>query len=330
MTSQTHDHDHDHGHDHGERARSAHRHDHDHGAPGHHHGPADYNTAFAIGVTLNVAFVITEVVFGTRAHSLALTADAGHNLGDVLGLVLAWGASVLARRGPTPRRTYGLRRLSILAALANAMFLLIAVGVIGAEATQRFRKPAAVSTGIVMVVALVGIVINVGTALGFMAGRDKDLNIRGAFLHMLGDAAASAGVVIAGAVIAVTGWMWLDPAVSLALIALITVGTWGLLRDSLGLALDAVPRGIDPEAVSTYLGALPGVTEVHDLHIWGMSTTHVALTAHLIRPVGNDDDVILTETCRALRANFGIEHATLQIERGNGSHPCDLSELGVV
>jgi cobalt-zinc-cadmium efflux system protein len=296
----------------------------------HHQHAARYDAAFAVGIALNTAFVIAEVVVGTRAHSLALVADAGHNLSDVLGLALAWGATSLARRAPTAQRTYGLRRVSILAALANAAFLLAAVGAITWEAVRRLREPAPIATNLVMVVAAIGIVINVGTALGFAAGRRGDLNVRGAFLHMLGDAAASAGVIAAGAAIAVTGWVWLDPAVSLALALLIAVGTWGLLRDSVNLALDAVPAGIDPAAVEQFLAGLPGVTDVHDLHIWGMSTTHVALTAHLTRPSEANDDALLAEACRTLHGQFGIEHATLQVERGTGPEPCERARAGVI
>ena len=271
---------------------------------------------------LNTAFVIAEVVFGIRAHSLALTADAGHNLGDVLGLLLAWGGTVLARRSPTTRRTYGFRRFSILAALANAGMLMVAVGAITVEAISRLRHPEPVSTGIVMAVAAVGIAINIGTALGFMRGRKDDLNVRGAFLHMLGDAAASAGVVVAGLLIALTGLSWIDPVVSLVLVVLIMAGTWGLAKDSLNLALDAVPRGIDPATVERALAELDGVVEVHDLHIWGVSTTDVALTAHLVRPCGGGEDAVLSSAAEMLRERFSIGHATLQLERGLAAHPC--------
>ncbi|HEY2065966.1 MAG TPA: cation diffusion facilitator family transporter [Gemmatimonadaceae bacterium] len=320
--SHAHGHDHDHAHEGG-----AHR----HGAHGHHHHvPASFDRAFAVGVGLNLAFVIVEVIYGVRAHSLALTADAGHNLGDVLGLALAWAGIVLGRLGPTPRRTYGLRRFSILAALANAGFLLVAVGAIAIEAIQRLRHPSPVASGQVMAVAAIGIIINVGTALGFRRGRHADLNVRGAFMHMLGDAAASAGVVLTGLLIAVTGWLWLDPAVSLLLVALILWGTWGLARDSLDLALDAVPAGIDFDQVATVLRELDGVVEVHDLHIWGMSTTDVALTAHLVRPCAGGEDAVLAAATERLRARFGISHATIQLERGLAVHPCELAEPGRV
>jgi cobalt-zinc-cadmium efflux system protein len=318
------DHVHDDGHAHG------HSHGHTGGRHHRHHLPASFDRAFAIGVGLNLAFVVTEFVFGVRAHSLALTADAGHNLGDVLGLGLAWAGSVLARRGPTPRRTYGLRRFSILAAIANAGLLLIAVGAIAVEAVQRLRHPAPVASNIVMIVAAIGIVINVGTALGFLRGRHTDLNIRGAFLHMMTDAAASAGVVVTGLVIAMTGWLWLDPAVSLALAALITWSTWGLAKDSLDLALDAVPAGIDPDQVSAVLRELDGVVEVHDLHIWGMSTTDVALTVHLVRPCPGGEDALLAAATEQLRIRFGISHATIQLEQGLAVHSCEMAEPGTV
>jgi cobalt-zinc-cadmium efflux system protein len=317
------------GHDHA-HGDHAHDHGHDHGSHGHSHAPARFDRAFAVGVGLNVAFVVAEVAFGLRTNSLALISDAGHNLGDVLALVLAWAGMVLARRGPTPRRTYGMRRFSILAAIANAGILLIAVGAIIVEALDRLRNPAPVAGGIVSAVAAVGIAINLGTALGFMRGRAHDLNIRGAFLHMLGDAAASAGVVVAGLLIRATGQLWIDPLVSLLLAALITWSTWGLAKDSVNLALDAVPAGIDPLEVDAALRGLEGVVEVHDLHIWGMSTTDVALTAHLIRPCHGGEDALLASATRLLRDRFGIAHATLQVEQGLAIHPCDLAAPGSV
>jgi cobalt-zinc-cadmium efflux system protein len=317
------------GHDHA-HGDHAHDHGHDHGSHGHSHAPARFDRAFAVGVGLNVVFVLAEVAFGLRTNSLALISDAGHNLGDVLALVLAWAGTVLARRGPTPRRTYGMRRFSILAAIANAGILLIAVGAIIVEALDRLRNPAPVAGGVVSAVAAVGIVINLGTALGFMRGREHDLNIRGAFLHMLGDAAASAGVVVAGLLIRATGQLWIDPLVSLLLAALITWSTWGLAKDSVNLALDAVPAGIDPLEVDAALRGLEGVVEVHDLHIWGMSTTDVALTAHLIRPCHGGEDALLASATRLLRDRFGIAHATLQVEQGLAIHPCDLAAPGTV
>ena len=319
-----------HAHEHGHGHHHAHGQPHDHHGHSHAHAPASFDRAFAIGVGLNVAFVVAELVFGLRTHSLALIADAGHNLGDVLGLVLAWAGTVLARRQPTPRRTYGMRRFSILAAIANAGILLIAVGAIIVEAIERLRRPAPIAAGIVSIVATIGIVINLGTALAFMRGRHHDLNIRGAFLHMLGDAAASAGVVVAGLAIAATGLLWIDPVVSLLLAALITWSTWGLARDSVNLALDAVPAGIDPLEVEAMLRELEGVVEVHDLHIWGMSTTDVALTAHLIRPCHGGEDALLATATRQLRDRFGIAHATLQVEQGLAIHPCDLATPGSV
>lgn len=296
-------------------------HDHDHSAP-----PTDHNRAFALGIALNLGFVAVEAGYGFHANSLALLADAGHNLSDVLGLALAWGASILVMRGPTARRTYGLRRSSILAALANALFLLIAVGGIVWEAVQRLRSPEPIASGTVMLVAGIGIVINTVTALLFLRGRSKDLNIRGAFLHMAADAAVSAGVVVAALVTQRTGALWIDPVTGLVIATVITVGTWGLLRDSVDLAMDAVPPGIDPSAVEAYLAGLPGVTKVHDLHIWGMSTTHVALTAHLVRPGSTNDDKMLSETSHQLHHRFGIEHVTLQVERDEAVASCELGD----
>jgi len=280
------------------------------------HGSATYDRAIALGVALNVIFAVTEAVFGVIAGSTALLADAAHNFSDVLGLLLAWGASYLARRPRSPRRTYGWRSSSILAALINAIVLLVVTGGIAWEAVQRFGTPAQVGGGIVAWVALVGVGINTATALLFMRGRKDDLNIRGAFLHMAADAAVSAGVVVAGVAILVTGWLWIDPAVTLLIAAVILAGTWGLLRESVNLALHAVPEGIDPEAVDAYLMGLPGVTAVHDVHIWAMSTTETALTAHLVKQDARDDDAIIADASRALHDRFGIEHTTLQWERG--------------
>lgn len=288
----------------------------------HDHAQATYNRAFAIGVALNLTFVIIEAIYGLRAHSLALVADAGHNLSDVLGLLLAWGAATLGATRPSPRRTYGLRRTSILAALANAILLLIAVGGITWEAVLRLQRPEPVASGVVIAVALVGVGINTATALLFLRGRRQDLNIRGAFLHMVADAAVSAGVVVAALLMRGTGWLWLDPAVSFAIAVVIAVGTWGLLRDSVNLALDSVPEGIAPEEVARFLSGLPGVVAIHDLHIWGMSTTHAALTAHLVKPAVEDEDRLLAEACRDLHDRFGIEHVTLQIERSDAEARC--------
>jgi cobalt-zinc-cadmium efflux system protein len=299
-----------HSHDHRE---DEHEHETGHAHP-HLHAPANFGRAFAVGIALNTLFVVVEVVYGLVAHSLALVADAGHNLSDVLGLLLAWGATVLARRAATPRFTYGLKRSSVLAALANAVFLLVSVGAIAWEAVQRLRAPAAVNAPTIIGVSLVGIVINSLTALMFLSGRKGDLNIRGAFLHMAADAAISAGVVVAGIVIVFTGWSWLDPVVSLILVAIIVAGTWNLLRESLELSLDAVPENIDLAAVRQYLCSLPAVADVHHLHIWGLSTTETALTVHLILTAGAPGDDTLRQINHDLRERYGIGHATIQFE----------------
>lgn len=288
----------------------------------HSHAPAQYNKAFALGIILNLGFVIVEFVFGQLAHSMALVADAGHNLSDVLSLALAWGAAVLTRRKPTLERTYGLRRSSILAALTNAVILLIALGAIALEAIQRFTHPQPIATTTVIWVAMVGILINGSTALLFLSGRKADLNVRGAYLHMVADAAVSLGVVIAGLAIWKTGWLWIDPLTSLAIAAVIFVGTWNLLRDSVDLALDAVPKSIDIQEVRVYLENLPEVRELHDLHIWGMSTTEAALTAHLVLHDAQPSDAFLAKVTSDLHERFGIEHATLQTECGDLAHPC--------
>jgi cobalt-zinc-cadmium efflux system protein len=288
---------------------------------------------FALATALNVVFVAAEAGTGLWSHSLSLLADAGHNLSDVLGLVLAWVAVVLARRAPTSRRSYGLRKGTILASLTNAVVLLVAVGVIVSEAVRRIAHPEPIAAGPVMLVAALGVALNTGTAMLFMAGRKGDINVRGAFLHMAADAAVSAGVVISAFIISRTGWQWVDPAVGLAIAAVIVFGTWGLLRESLDMALDATPRGIDPKAVMAWLGQRPGVTEVHDLHIWAMSTTETALTAHLIRPSAETDanapDDFLHDACAGLSERFGIGHVTLQVERGDGAH-CRLAPSDVV
>ena len=296
---------------------------HVHGVSGHSHAPASFGSAFAIGITLNLGFVILEVAYGVFAHSLALVADAGHNLGDVLGLLLAWGATFLARTAPTERRTYGLRSSSILAALFNAIFLLITVGAIAWEAIRRFDNPTAVEGRTVIWIAIIGVIINTATALMFMSDRKRDLNIRAAFLHMAADAGVSLGVVIAGFLIIATGWLWIDPAISLAIAAVITWGTWGLLRDSVNLALHAVPQGIEVSKVRQYLASLPHVTEVHDLHVWPMSTTETALTAHLVRDVDDCDCALLDQAARDLDHKFEIQHTTLQFETLD--HRCHLA-----
>ncbi|HEX4963214.1 MAG TPA: cation diffusion facilitator family transporter [Thermoanaerobaculia bacterium] len=297
-------------------------HVHHHAGHSHSHAPASFGRAFAIGVGLNLAFVVLEATWGVISHSLSLLADAGHNLSDVLGLLLAWGAAVLARRIPTERRTYGLRRSTTLAALFNAILLLVGVGAIAWEAIGRFRNPPPVAGGTVAWVAAVGIAVNTATALLFVAGRKSDINIRGAFLHMAADAAVSLGVAIAGVVILATGWSWLDPAVSLVISVVILIGTAGLLRDSFNLALDAVPPGIEVADVRRYLEGLPQVCEVHDLHIWGMSTTETALTAHLVIPNRHPDDCFYRDAAREMHDLFGIEHVTLQVEMGDPDNPC--------
>lgn len=284
----------------------------------HAHHYTQYSRAFLVGVILNVAFVAVEAVYGFMADSLALLADAGHNLSDVLGLLLAWGGTVLAQRQRTARRTYGWRRSTIYAALLNAVFLFVAVGGIGVEAVKRLAHPSPAAGTTIILVASVGVVINTVTALMFMAGRRSDLNIRGAFLHMAADAAVSVGVVLAGLGIVYTGWLWLDPAVSLAIAFVILIGTWGLMRDSVNLAMDAVPGGIDSEEVRNYLQGLRGVTGVHDLHIWAMSTTETALTAHLVQDGSVDPHEITAEAGEQLHERFGIGHSTLQWERSPG------------
>jgi cobalt-zinc-cadmium efflux system protein len=296
----------------------------------HDHAPQDGGWAFAIGVGLNAAFVLIEGAFGLYAGSLALLADAGHNLSDVLGLLLAWGASVLARRRPSGRQTYGLRRSSIMAALVNGLLLFIAVGAIAWEAIGRFWRPEPVAPITVIVVAAIGVVVNTLTALLFMAGRKDDLNIRGAFLHMAADAAVSLGVVVGGILIIRTGWLWIDPGLSLIIAAVIAYSTWDLLWQALELSLDSVPRGINPEEVRGYLANQPGVADVHDLHIWGLSTTETALTVHLVKPAATADDDWLHALTHELHDRFGIMHSTIQIETGQGEQSCRLAPDDVV
>jgi cobalt-zinc-cadmium efflux system protein len=307
----------------------AHHHDHDHDHS-HSHAPANFDNAFAIGVGLNIVIVCAELGFGYLANSLALMADAAHNFSDVIGLLLAWGATWLTRRSPSSGRTYGYRRASILAALGNAGLLLLATGGIIVEALRRLADPQPIETSTVIWVATLGIVINGVVALMFMRGRHDDLNIKGAFLHMAGDAAISLGVVIAAVLIMRTGWLWLDPAISLGIALAVLLTGWGLARDSANLALDAVPEGIDLHEVDAYLRGLPGVAEVHDLHIWAMSTTETALTAHLVRPDAALDDHFLMHACEQLQHRFKIHHATLQIETGDEAHPCRLASADVV
>ena len=296
----------------------------------HNDAAPNFNRAFAIGVVLNIVFVGVEATYGILTNSLALVADAGHNLSDVFSLLLAWGASLLATRKPTPRRSYGFRRATILASLISALLLLVALGAIAWEAVDRFSEPRLLSGGTIIVVAGIGVVINTLTALMFLSGRKNDLNIRGAYLHMATDAGVSLGVAVSGVAMLLTGWVWLDPAISLVIVAIILIGTWSLLRDSVNLVLDSVPSNIDPLAVETYLSRLPNVTRVHDLHIWGMSTSEVALTAHLIIPEARVDDGFLQNVSSNLHDQFGINHTTLQVERGDGDRTCVLEHPGSV
>ncbi|RSV37369.1 cation transporter [Sphingomonas sp. ABOLD] len=309
---------HAHGHHHGHAHGHGHGHAHAHGL-GHSHAPADFGRAFAIGTALNIAFVVIEGGTGLWTNSMALLADAGHNLSDVLGLLIAWVGAELGKRPATPRFTYGLGASSILAALANALLLLIAIGAILLETIQRFADPPAVAPIPVMLVAGAGILVNLGTALLFARGRDHDINVRGAYLHMAADAAVSAAVVGAGPLIWWTGLRWIDPAISLVVVVVILVGTWGLLRESLTMALQAVPDRIDLDAVEQALLAQPGVARVHDLHVWPMSTTETALTAHLVMPAGHPGDAFLLHLQQRLAHDFRIEHSTVQIELGNGA-----------
>jgi cobalt-zinc-cadmium efflux system protein len=310
---------HDHSHDH--------NHSHAHSHAGHSHAPDNFGFAFAIGVALNTVFVVAELIFGYAANSLALVSDAVHNFSDVIALLLAWIAVWLGRKRPTQQHTYGYRRASILAALINAGLLLIAVGGIAVDALNRIREPAAVAGWTVVLVATLGIVVNGATALLFMRGRHGDLNIRGAYLHMAADAGVSFGVVVAAFLIMFTGWLWIDPAISLCIAGVVLASGWGLARDSVNLALDGVPKGIELAKVRGYLDQLDGVIEVHDLHIWAMSTHETALTAHLVRPVGYNDS-FLHDVCEELSHRFNIHHTTLQIEAA--SDVCKLAPAEVV
>jgi len=312
---QHHEHDHDHGHSHGF---------------GHHHQhtpPADAGRAFVLAISVNTAFVAIEFIYGFIANSTALMADAGHNLSDVLGLMLAWGAAHFAKRAPTHRFTYGLRGSSILAAFLNALLLLVACGAIGWEAVLRFAHPEPVAGTTVSVVAGIGVLVNGFSAWLFMSGSKNDINVRGAYLHMAADAALSLGVVVAGLVVMYTGWSWLDPAVSLVIVLIIVAGTWSLMKESVQMALAGVPAGVDAGKINSFLATRPGVTEVHDLHIWAMSTTENALTAHLVMPGGYPGDAVIDEVVAQLRADFSIHHCTLQVEQGTTKHSgCALRE----
>lgn len=289
----------------------------------HSHNFQNYNRAFGLGIALNITYIIVEVIYGFLINSMALLADAGHNFSDVLGLILAWGGAYLAQTAVTKSRTYGLRKATVLAALFNAIILLIAVGAITIEAIRKISDPAPIGGTTMMIVAGVGVIINTLTALLFMKGREKDINIKGAFLHMAADAGVSLGVVAAGFLINISGFYLLDPIISLVIVVVITVGTWGLLRDSFHLSMDAVPKEIDFEKVQAYLNSLDGVKEVHDLHIWAMSTTETALTAHLVMPDGEQDDKFLGKICRTLDNQFGIEHSTIQVEKSAQSSSCE-------
>jgi cobalt-zinc-cadmium efflux system protein len=322
-------HDHGHGHDHHDHGPDQAHHAHAHHAhthsPGHVHAPANFGRAFAIGIALNTAYVLAEAGYGIAAHSLALLSDAVHNAGDVLGLAAAWGAARLAARLPSAGFTYGMRRSSILVALANAAVLLVATGGIAWEAIRRLASPAPVAAETIMVVAAIGIAVNGITAWLFASGRKGDLNIRAAFQHMLADALVAAGVVAGGALVLATGWLPLDPLIALAVSAVIVWGTWGLLRDATRLALDGVPPGIDAGAVAAHLATWPGVTDVHDLHIWPMSTTETALTVHLVRPHSTLPDPMLRAIRLSLRNRYGIGHATIQVETGDTPCACTLA-----
>jgi cobalt-zinc-cadmium efflux system protein len=317
-----HDHDHDHSHDHDHDD-----HGHSHGFGHHHHhmpSPEGNGRAFALAIGLNLAFVIIEFTYGFIAHSTALMADAGHNLSDVLGLVLAWGAAVLAKSVPTGRYTYGLRGSSILAALGNGLLLMVACGAIAWEAVQRIAEPAPVAGATVSIVAAIGVLVNGFSAWLFLAGSKGDLNIRGAYLHMAADAALSLGVVISGLIIMFSGWTWIDPVVSLVIVVVIVLGTWSLLRESVQLSMAAVPPGVDAGKVRGFLVTQPGVAEVHDLHIWALSTTETALTAHVVMPGGYPGDAAIDAMVEGLCGQFAIHHCTLQVEEGTTHHHCTL------
>ena len=294
----------------------------------HSHAPAqNFNKAFGFGIILNIIYIVVEVVYGVIINSMALLADAGHNFSDVLGLLLAWGAAYLAKTATTEKRTYGLRKSTILAALFNAIILMIAVGAISIEAVRKIIHPEPVQGSTMMIVAGIGFVINAITALLFMKGREKDINIKGAFLHMAADAGVSLGVVLAGLVIFYANWLWIDPAISLVIVVVITIGTWSLLKDSFSLSMDAVPKGININEVENYFRNLDGVEDVHDLHVWGMSTTENALTVHLLIPRDLKNDSFLKVVCEDLHNKFGIVHPTIQIEKSANSANCETGNV---
>ena len=324
-----------HGHTHGDgHAHPGHKHEHGHDHHGHGHGhghghdshQVKAGAGFALAIGLNLVFVLIEFFYGWLADSTALMADAGHNLSDVLGLGLAWGAVALARQGPSRRYTYGLRNTSIWAALVNGLLLLLACGGVAWESIQRLSAPPEVATGTVMVVAAIGIVVNGFSAWLFLKGQEQDLNRRGAYLHMLADAVVSLGVVLTGLVMRYTGWYWLDPVGSLVILVVIVTGTWGLLRDASRLALNSVPSHIDPDAVQAFLLSQSGVTALHDLHIWALSTTETALTAHLVMPEGYPGDEAMDRISHGLRERFSIQHSVLQMEQGTTQHSCCVAE----
>ncbi|WP_215762475.1 cation diffusion facilitator family transporter [Acetobacter sp. P1H12_c] len=327
-THDHHGHNHD-GHDHGGHTHDGH--DHHHGFGHHHvHTPASFGVAFAIGIVLNTVYLGAEALWGVMSHSLALLADAGHNLSDVLALAAAWLAQHLSAKSPSARFTYGLRRSSILAALANAVILMLVTGGVAWESIQRLFHPAPVAGWTMMSVAAIGILVNGGIALLFASGQKHDINIRGAFLHMASDALTSLAVVIAGGLVLLTGLTWIDPAISLAISVVVVLATWSLLRDSLDMALDGVPRSVDRDSVEDFLRAQPGVADLHDLHIWPMSTTETALTVHLVRaaslPAGQTETLLLQSTVATLRTRFGIVHPTVQIESADYHPPCHLTD----
>jgi cobalt-zinc-cadmium efflux system protein len=319
------EHDHDHAHGDGQKA-DAHGHGHGHAVG----APTSHRFAFAVGIALNLSFVVVETVYGVLSHSMALVADAGHNLSDVLGLALAWGAAALAARRPTKLRTYGFRGATIMASLINALVLLFVTGGIVWESLRRLATPEVVGGKTVIVVALIGVAINGFSALLFASGRKHDLNVRSAFLHLASDAGLALGVAVSGVVMLRTGWAILDPLVSIGLSLFILAGTWSLLKQSLNLALHAVPEGIDPDAVEAYLAGLPGVVEVHDLHVWAMSTTENALTAHLLMSPGSDHPRLVGIACKEIRSRFRIEHSTLQLESAAATGPCHQAADGSI
>lgn len=312
-------HDHDLVHD------QDHSHDHDHGHGHHHHVPKSFGKAFAIGITLNTIYVIAEVIWGIIGHSLALLADACHNLSDILALVCAWVATILSQKKPSAHFTYGYRRTSILASLANAIILLIVTGGIILEAIERFSNPVPVQQWVIIIVAAIGVVVNGATAMMFVSGQKEDLNIKGAFLHMTYDALLSLSVVIVGITLLFTQLYWLDPAISLFVSVIMIIGTWSLLKDSVVLAMDGVPNSINPIAVETYLRSLPNISDLHDLHIWAMSTTDTALTVHLVSDTEDRSEHLLHDVAKTLKDKFKISHATFQIEHSNEAQDCILA-----